>query len=407
MAVLRAVLDDAVAGRGRLVLVGGEPGIGKSRLADELGNVAQQLGATVLWGRCWEAGGAPAYWPWVQALRTSVEDTDEATLCRQLGSGAAEVTQILPELGQMFTETAITDPGDPEAARFRLFDAVTKFLIRVAHDRPVVLIIDDLQAADVPSLLLLQFLAGAVVTTPLLVIGTYRDVGVERDHPLWSTVAELARYPATRRLQLGGLAPSEVACYVETVTGVRPPVNVVTAIHRETEGNPLFLGEVARLAAAEGRLDDADPAYWERAIPQGVRQVIGRRVDHLSRECARTLSLASVLGREFRLEPLEQISGLSGDELAELIDEATAARVIGEMSGSPGRLHFAHALIRDTLYDELPPSQRARLHARVGIALEDLYQPDPDPHLAELAHHYFEAGRNACRRRSNSLAGSH
>ena len=187
---------------------------------------------------------------------------------------------------------------------------MTSFLVHTARVQPVVLIIDDLQAADVPSLLLLQFLAGELPKAAVLVIGTYRDIDVDRDHPLTASLAELVRYPATRRLHLRGLEPVEVARYVEVVTGTRPPVDVVAAIHRETEGNPLFLGEVVRLAAAEGRLDEADPGYWERAIPLGVREVIGLRVNRLSKECSRTLSLASVLGREFDIVPLERISGL-------------------------------------------------------------------------------------------------
>jgi tetratricopeptide (TPR) repeat protein len=292
----------------------------------------------------------------------------------------------------VFPDVAATAPTDPDAARFRLFDSVTTFLIRATSNQPIVLIIDDLQSADVPSLLLLQFLAGELSESGLLVIGTYRDVEVDRGHPLTPTLAELVRYQATGRLHLRGLEPADVARYVEGIAGRRPPRDVAAAIHRETDGNPLFLGEVVRLAAAEGRLDDANPAYWERAIPQGVREVIGLRVNRLSKECSRTLSLACVLGREFGIEPLEKISGLSRDELEEVIDEASVARIVGEVPGSPGRLRFAHALIRDTLYDELPLLRRTRLHARAGQALEELYRSDSDTHLAELAHHFFEAG---------------
>jgi tetratricopeptide (TPR) repeat protein len=395
MAQLLGGLDEAMSGRGRLFLLSGEPGIGKSRLADELGQAAQLQGATVLWGRCWEAGGAPAYWPWVQSIRVYVQDLDESTLRRQLGAGGGEVAQIVPELGRVFPDLAAFPVADPEAARFRLFDAVTSFFVRAGRQQPLVLIVDDLQAADVPSLLLLRFLAGELPKAAILVVATYRDVEIDRDHPLASTLAELVRYPATRRVDLVGLEQVDVAPYVESITGLRPSARVATAIYRETEGNPLFLGEVARLAAAEGRLDDVDPSYWERAIPQGVREVIGRRVSRLSKECARALSVASVLGREFGVEPLEQISGLSADELDEVMDEAAAARVVGELPGSPGHLRFAHALIRDTLYDELPPSHRSRLHARAGRALEAHYGPDPEEHLAELAHHFSHAGRGA------------
>jgi predicted ATPase len=291
LASLLSALDDAASGRGRLILLSGEPGIGKSRLADELGEIARRRGATVLWGRCWEAGGAPAYWPWVQAIRAYVEGSDEATLRQELGPGGGEVAQIVPELGPLFPAPVTASPFDPDAARFRLFDAVTRFLVRAALHRPMVLIIDDLQAADVPSLLLLQFVAGEVSRGAVLVVGTYRDVDVDRDHPLTPTLADLVRYPGTRRLRLAGLEPPDVAGYVAAVTGHRPPLEVVAAIHRETEGNPLFLGEVARLAAAEGQLDEPDPAYWQRAIPPGVRQVIWLRLNRLSKECSRTLSL--------------------------------------------------------------------------------------------------------------------
>jgi tetratricopeptide (TPR) repeat protein len=393
MAELRSALDQALGGQGRLLLLSGEPGIGKSRLADELGRAARARGATVLWGRCWEAGGARAYWPWVQSIRAYARDQDEATLREQLGPGAAEVAQIVPELAEVIPSLAASPTGEhPDAARFRLFDAVAGFHVRAGRAQPIVLLLDDLQAADVPSLLLLQFLVNELAHTAMLVIGTYRDVDIDRDHPLTAALAELMRYPTTRRLHLRGLALAEVPGYVEAVTGTRPSPSVAAAIHRETEGNPLFLGEVARLAAAEGRLDDADPTYWERAIPQGVRETIGLRINRLSKECGRALSIASVLGRDFALEPLEQLSALTREELAEVLDEAAAARVVAEVPGNPGRLQFAHVLIRDTLYDELPPSHRARLHARAGEALERLYGADVDRHLAELAHHFCVAG---------------
>jgi tetratricopeptide (TPR) repeat protein len=387
MAELTAALDGALAGRGRLVLLSGDPGIGKSRLADELASAARARGAVILWGRCWEAGGAQAYWPWIQAIRGHLRgtDSDQDPLA---APAAAALAQLAPELDPAHATTGATPASDesPEVARFRLFDAVTGCLVQAASRQPIVLLLDDLHAADVPSLLLLQRLTVELDRTPLLVVGAYRDLDLDRDHPLISTVADLVRHPATRRLHLGGLDLPEVATYVESVTGIRPSPAVAAAIHRETEGNALFLGEVARLAAAEGRLEDADPAYWERAIPPGVRATIGLRINRLSKECARVLSIASVLGREFALDVLEALSGLDRDELAEVMDEAAVSRVAAEVPGGPGRWQFAHVLIRDTLYDELPPSQRARLHARAADALAGAW-PDAGSHLAELAHH--------------------
>ena len=170
-------LDDAFAGRGRLFLVAGEPGIGKSRLAEELVTQARARGARILVGRCWEAGGAPAYWPWVQSLRGYIGERDSESLREQLGAGARDVAQFLPELRELLPDLPEPPSLDPEAARFRLFDAVASFLTRAAEARPIVLVLDDLHAADEPSLLLLQFLVRGIGDSRLLVIGAYRDVG--------------------------------------------------------------------------------------------------------------------------------------------------------------------------------------------------------------------------------------
>lgn len=220
MAELLAALERALDGRGRLVLLGGDPGIGKSRLAGELAGVARARGATILWGRCWEAGGARAYWPWVQAIRTYLLDQDEAALVQQLGAGAPDVAQIVPELHALLPGlTPAPAEQHAEPARFRLFDAVTSFLVRAGRAQPIVLLLDDLQAADVPSLLLLPFLVNELEQTSILVLGTYRDTDIDLDHPLTQTLAELARYPTTRRLHLRGLDRTDVP--LGPRTGVR------------------------------------------------------------------------------------------------------------------------------------------------------------------------------------------
>jgi len=191
---------------------------------------------------------------------------------------------------------------------------------------------------------------------------------------------------------LSGLPEPDVASFVELTAGLEPPKPLVAAIHRETEGNPLFVGEVVRLLASEGRLADAaESGSWKLTIPHGVRAVIGRRLRHLSTACKDVLTLASVLGREFRLDLLERVSDVAGDELLEILDEATEARVVSEVPGVLGRLRFAHALIRDVLYDALPPTRRVRLHRRFGEVLETVYASDPEPHLAELAYHFYAA----------------
>jgi eukaryotic-like serine/threonine-protein kinase len=388
LAELVGGLDDAFAGRGRLFLLAGEPGIGKSRLAEELIADARARGARVLIGRCWEAGGAPAYWPWVQALRAYVRDTEPEPLRAQLGDGAADLAQLLPELRSLLPDVGESPVPESEGARFRLFDVTSSFLANAAQARPLVIVLDDLHAADEPSLLLLQFVARQLGQSRLLIVGAYRDVDPTPADSLTTALTELAREPVTRSLALAGLGEPDVARFLE-LAAPGAAAELAPAVHAETEGNPLFVWEILRLLAAEHRLDE--PATASLAIPQSVREVIGRRLRHLSYECNELLVLAAVLGREFDLDALARIAGHERDAVLALLDEAADARVVSEVPGAIGRMRFAHALIRDAAYHGLPRSRRVQLHRKVGEGLERLYASDIDPHLAELAHHFFEA----------------
>jgi DNA-binding SARP family transcriptional activator/tetratricopeptide (TPR) repeat protein len=366
--VLLGALDEALAGRGGLVLVAGPPGIGKSRLLDELALRAVRRGARVLRGRCWEAGGAPPYWPWFQSLR---------------------------ELGDPFADVPDAARSSPEAARFALFEAVAELLAGAAATAPLVLVLDDLHAADEPSLLLLQFVAGQV-RAPLLVVGAYRDEALEPDTPLAAVAAELARERATRMLALSGLAPEDVARLIATSAGEQPPERSVAAIYDGTEGNPLFVGEVVRLLSADGRLAGVgDSVAGVLPIPPGVREVIGRRLRLLSDDCRATLTLAAVLGREFSFDALAAVSERAEEALLDDVEEGLRAQVLSELPGSAERLRFAHVMFRDALYGELRGPRRVRLHRDVGAVLEQLYATDRDPHLGELAYHYVAAGEAA------------
>jgi DNA-binding SARP family transcriptional activator len=391
LAALRSGLDDALASRGTVALVGGEAGIGKSRLADELAAQAAQRGAKVLWGRCWEAGGAPAYWPWLQSLRSHLRESGVEAIRSDLGTGAQYLGQILPELRELLPDLPAAPALDHEGARFRLFDATATFLRNASRREPLVIVLDDLHAADEPSLLLLDFLAQQLTETRVLLLGTYRDTELGPEHPLSAALTELARHTPPPML-LTGLGEADVARFIEAGHGDQPLEELAAAIHRQTEGNPLFVGEILRLLAAEGGLAQAAEAPRSRlAIPLSVRAVIGRRLDHLSDACKRVLTLASVLGRELDLEVLARVNQQDLDPLLDLLDEAIAAGVVGEIPGTHGRLRFVHVLIRDTLYDELTPTRRMRLHRRIGEAFEARYGGDPDAHLAELALHFYEA----------------
>lgn len=390
---LEVALEAALLGRGSIFLVGGEPGIGKTRLVDELSARARDLDTDVLWGRCWEAGGAPAYWPWVQALRAHVRVLDRDGIRLELTGQAPEIVHLLPELRELLPDTPTLDSPDSESARFRLFDATTSFVKRATEHRPLVLALEDLHAADTPSLLLLQFMAGEIASSRLLIIGTYRDIELGPGHPLSSVLVELRRQPGTRTALLRGFGETDVATLIEAIAGVSPSRRVATAIHAGTGGNPLFVGELARLLVAEGRLEEPiDESGVRRAIPRGVREVIARRLERASGESREALAVASVLGREFAVETLARVGGRPTEEVLSLLDEAISEGIVAEVPGAAYRMRFSHVLLRDALYDGLGAGRRTQLHRQIGDTLEGLYADDPDPHLAELAHHYWEAG---------------
>ncbi len=389
LSLLDGALDDAVAGRGRLVLLAGEAGIGKSRLADELASRAKALGVRVLWGRCWEAGGAPAYWPWVQALRTYVRESDADALRQRLGHGAPDVAHLLPEVKLLYPDLPEPPALDSEGARFRLFDATAAFVRNVAAEQPLLIVLDDVHAADASSLLMLEFVAAELADARILVLAAYRDPELDPGDPIATALAGLARH-ASSRISLTGLREPEVAAYVESSSHVEPPASLVSAIAAETEGNPLFVGEIVRMLASEGRLGEHPDASWRLAIPETVKEVIGRRLRRLSDDCRETLALASVVGREFPLDVVELLSGLEASDLLILFDEAIATRLVADIPGAPGRMRFTHALVRDTLYDALPHGRRLELHHRAGDAIETLAGDDPRSR-SEIAHHFFHA----------------
>jgi class 3 adenylate cyclase/tetratricopeptide (TPR) repeat protein len=391
---LRAGLEDALSGRGRLLMLVGEPGIGKTRTAEELATYASLRNTQVLWGRCYEGEGAPAYWPWVQVIRSYVHDRDSQALMSEMGPGAADIAQVVSEVRERLPGLPTPPALEPEQARFRLFDSITTFLKNAGNRQPIVLVLDDLHWADKPSLLLLQFLARELRGARLMVLGNYRDVELRREHPLADTLGELTREQLSERILLRGLTERDVARFIELTAGRKPPEALVDAVYKETEGNPFFVNEIVRLLVADRRLERPEEVKsWSVTIPQGVREVVGRRLNHLSRECNSVLTIASVIGREFSLDALDRVSGVKGDRLLEALEEAVAARVLNEVPRTVGRYSFSHALMRETLYEELTTTRRVRLHRQIGEVLEGLYGAHPEPHLAELAYHFCEGAQ--------------
>src|SRR5438552_5956461 len=386
---LRAGLEDAVAGRGRFFLVVGEAGVGKTRLVEELGREAAERGHLVLWGRCWEGEGAPPYWPWIQVIRTHHRIAHSALSGGVGGAGAPYLAQLVPELGGL-QSPAPSLPPQSEHARFYLFDAVATFLQSRPDHTPLVLVFDDLQWADTPSLLLLQFLVHELRDTAMLVVATYREMEARQNPHVADILGALAR--DGRHLPLRGLGEEEVALFLEGKTGRSASAALVRAVHRETEGNPFFVDEIVHLLVAEGALEQRDISIAPRLpVPEGVREAIRCRLAPLPAPCRDALTLASVVGREFGLAALQRACGLEADALLEVLRPALGREILVRDPRTAGRYRFAHALIRETIYEELGAAERARLHGRIGEVLEALHEMDPTPHLATLAHHFLEA----------------
>jgi len=395
----RAALEAALAGRGQLLLVAGEAGIGKTRLASEIEALARARGASARWGRCQEGERERAYWPWEQILRAELAAWDADAAHAALGEAATvELAELVPELRLRLSELPRPEPG-AERARARLFDGVLALLRARAREAPRLLVLDDLHCADEPSLRLLRFVARELAGLPLLVVATYRDAEAGGSTPLVHTFAELARaHPERRTLVLGGLDAGSAERLIRARLGSGAVPNVVRACQARSEGNPLFLRELLHWLEDRGA-GELPPAA---DVPEGIRHVLRRRTTGLSEACRAALEAAAVLGREFLAALLASVCELEQAALLSRLEEAEAARLVEAVPASPGRFRFTHGLIAETLYEALGAAQRARLHARAGEALEARYRPRPlvptraplpirGAHLAELAHHFAAA----------------
>ena len=393
---LDAALKEALGGRGRVMLIAGEPGIGKTRLAERVAAAATKHGADVFWGRCWEGEGAPAFWPWLQLARAHLRTRGAAALAAKIGVGGPYLADVMPEVRELMPDAPPAPPLDSEQARFRLFDATTALLTSASADKPIMLVLEDLHWADKSSLLLLHFLAREIAEARLFVLATYRDVEVSAGHPLGEVLPKLRRERTVDRILLRGLPEEEVLSLLVAMRGGEVPRTFAANVARETAGNPFFIREILRhlleegVAVREGNRWEPLVDETEIRLPESVREVVSRRLARLGDACREMLTLASVLGIEFTFEALERASGAQAGLLA-LIEEAMEARVLEEVPQSIGRYRFSHALVRETLYEEMGTVERVRLHRIVAEALERLHERNCDAHLPELAHHFLES----------------
>jgi class 3 adenylate cyclase len=390
---LRSAFDSAVSGHGGLIMLVGEPGIGKTRTTQELETYAKMRGAQVLWGRTHESAGAPAYWPWLQA-GNQYAGAHQDELAELIGplmppGSVSELTRIFPWLLTAPNPTAPPEPvSDPEVAQFRLFDAYTSYLRAIAHQAPLVVALDDLHWADKPTLLLLQHIARELSRMRVLIVGNYRDTDITRQSALSETLASLNRESGFERIVLRGLSRDECAAYIKARANVEPRREVLDRIFEETEGNAFFLSEVVNLMAQEGTL--TRDSVSDIAIPDGVREALGRRLNRLSEETNELLQVGAIIGRDFTYNTLTLLGDRDEDALLRMIEEALEARVIEETE-TPGRYRFTHAQMQETLLAELSTTRRVRLHGQVGEALEKRYGDQAEERAARLSFHFSEA----------------
>jgi eukaryotic-like serine/threonine-protein kinase len=400
---LQSAFDGAMSGQGALMMVVGEPGIGKTALCEQLSTYVTLRGGRTLVGHCYEVGSLSLpYLAFVEALRSYVLSRESKELQKELGTGAADVARIVSEIGERL-KIKLRPQKDPEEERYRLMQAITGFLTNAATVQPLLLVLEDLHDSDKGTLDMMTHVSRHLAGTRLLIVGTYRDVEVDRSHPLSAALAELRRMSSYGRVLLRGLNADEVRRMLESISRQEVPWGLAEAIHRQTEGNPLFVQEVVRYLAEEGLIKREDGRWrssretpLEMTIPEGLRDVIGKRLSILSPDCNRLLSVASVIGREFALDILKAVANINEEVFVNALKEAVQMSVLEERSqlGSI-RYRFSHAFFRQTMYEELIAPQRLKLHQQVARSLETQYAKRIEEHAAELAEHFSQSTDSA------------
>ena len=391
-------LDQAVSGRGGLVFLSGEPGIGKTRLAEELADQARREGAQVLWGMCFGGEWMPPYTPFAEAIESAVLSADPEELRADLGLGGAPLARLVPVLRTVLPDLPEPVPLQPDEERIRLLDAVAQLLIARSRRVPLLLCLDDLHWADGGTIAMIAHLARFACRYPILIVGTYRDVELVGTQPLAEVLPTLRQGAGFEAIRLEGLPADAVHTLLAALAEHEVSEAAVAALASETAGNPFFLREVLAHLVEEGQVYPGPDGRWasdlairELGIPEGVREVIGRRMSRLSNEATRLLDVASLFEGTFRFEVVAAVAGLGEADALDSLDEALAARLL-QPAGGPDAYAFSHALIRHTLSAELSPSRHVRLHRKVAEALEAAYGEEPSPAQAgEIATQYRQS----------------
>ena len=396
-AALEGALTETRAGALQVVLLAGEPGIGKTRLSSYTAHRAHAQGLAVCWGACSEELAVP-YGPWIEVCSQLVEHVPQELLDLHVEHHKGELQRLVRNLPRRVQGLPEPQASDTETERYLLFSAVVGLLSEVAESVPLCVVLDDLQWADAQSVALLKHLVHGVARAPLLLIATYRHSDLGKDHPLSPLLADLRRVDGVRRIALHGLAADEVAKLLTALSGHEldeDGIALAVEIAAETDGNPFFVGEILRGLSESGALAfDEATGRWRidrtagPGLPESVREVIERRVEHLDPQAADTLRLASVIGRVFNVDLIAASSEVEESRLLDHLETAVSASLLSESTERVGEFSFVHALINQTLYEGLGTTRRARIHHRIAVALEQLGGGERDERLGELALHW-------------------
>jgi predicted ATPase len=375
LAAADAKLEEALEGRGSILWLSGEAGIGKSRTAEEIARRARLRGASVLFAHAHETPDAPRLWLWTQLVRAQAASSDDVA-----------TRAVVEQLGALVEQGTAAQAG---ANEFALFDAVTRCLKDASTRAPLVLVLDDLHWADEASLRLLQFAVRELRQSPVWTVATYRDTALKGD-AVARALGDLLRERASVGIPLRGLTQDETSRFVEVAVGSSPSSELVRTLLERTGGNPLYLQQLLRTEWAERALTErAHEMASSMDLQQGLIESICRHVDSLSEQARELLTVAAVLGREFELSKLMMVCDLPQKDVLDRLDEAAQARVL--VKGKDGAYRFAHALVRDVLYKKLSSAERVQRHLAIGRSLLSRYAGEIDAHAAELARHFTRA----------------
>jgi predicted ATPase len=401
--ILRRSLEQSLRGQGRVVLISGSPGVGKTRIAAEIGMEATNRGALMFVGNCYDREDSVPFVPFVEILEAALARAESPRSFRDyLGKDASDIARLLPELRRLFPDIPAPTENTPEQSRRALFNAFAEFLARLAGNQPVLLFFDDLHWADEGTLSLLNHLARLVLGMPILLVAAHRDFELKPARPLAKALDELIHFQFAEEIYLGRLHQTAVAAMLRALGDREVPEQLVNLIYAHTEGNPFFVEELFHhlveqrklfTSAGEFRLD---LKAEEIDVPRSLRLVIGRRLTRLSDGAQRVLATAGIIGRSFTFRLLEASTGVEPEPLLDFVEEAERAGLINSTLEYPeAKFQFSHELVRHAVVSELSAARCQRLHLEIGHAIKRLYSEELEEHAEDLAHHLWQAGAAA------------